>query len=234
MDFDDTDFTLFTDYDDWTNKFWLSTYDASDKRYIQKSYDNLNAAYLGFNNQYNSMTVNDYNPQNNSNRIKVYAGSYTGDIVIKAESDTGQSQMQAKKIDLSARANIRSRTNPVDQLNWTSAEYSFTFFQEYTQITFKVGADISLSKGLYYIDWSKIETGQTSENTSSVHYHHPVRTLVEVVGKVNNKYAFTCETLVADAIKGTSTPYIGISTTNSPFSDVSITFGLQGESDENN
>ena len=34
MDFDDTDFTLFTDYDDWTNKFWLSTYDASDKRYI--------------------------------------------------------------------------------------------------------------------------------------------------------------------------------------------------------
>jgi hypothetical protein len=34
MDFDDTDFTLFTDYDEWTNKFCLSTYDLSSKTYV--------------------------------------------------------------------------------------------------------------------------------------------------------------------------------------------------------
>jgi hypothetical protein len=33
MDFDDVDFTLFTDYDEWTNKFCLMSYDASDKKY---------------------------------------------------------------------------------------------------------------------------------------------------------------------------------------------------------
>ena len=233
MDFDDTDFTLFTDYDDWTNKFWLSTYDASDKKYKQKSYDNLNSAYLGFNNAYDAMTVNEYNPQNNSNRIKVYAGSYTQDIVIKAESDTNQSQMQAQKIVLTASANVRSRTAPSTRIAFTSAEYAFTFFQEYTQINFKVGADINITKGLYYIDWSKVETGQVSSTNSSTHYHHPVRTLVEVVAKVDNKFAFTCETLGTDAIKGTSTPNIGISTTNSPFSDVTILFGLQAGNNAN-
>jgi len=34
MDFDDTDFTLFTDYDEWSSKFCLSTYDLSSKTYV--------------------------------------------------------------------------------------------------------------------------------------------------------------------------------------------------------
>merc|ERR1712038_1574669 len=46
-------------------------------------------------------------------------------------------------------------------------------------------------------------------------------------------YAFTCETLGSNAVKGTSTPDIGISTTNSPFSDVQIAFGLSAGENAN-
>jgi hypothetical protein len=134
--------------------------------------------------------------------------------------------MQAKKIVLEATANSRSRTNPESKLAWTSEAFNYTFFQEYTVITFRVGADKTLSKGLYYINWTKTETGQASSTSPTTHYHHPVRTLVEVVAAVTNKWAFTCETLGSSAIKGTSTPDIGLSTTNSPFSDVQITFAL--------
>jgi len=141
--------------------------------------------------------------------------------------------MQAKKIVLTGTANPRSRTNPESKLAWQSKVYAYTFFQEYTEITFKVGADITLSKGLYYIDWAKEETGQTSTTNATTHYHHPARTLVEVVAKVSNKYAFTCETLGSNAVKGTSTPDIGISTTNSPFSDVQIAFGLSAGENAN-
>lgn len=209
------------------------SYDASDKKYKQKSYDNLNAAYLGFNNQYDLMTVNNYNAQSMANRIKVYAGSYTTDIIIRATSDSSQSQMQAKKIVLTGTANPRSRTNPEAKLAWQSKDFSYTFFQEYTQITFKVGADITLSKGLYWIDWAKVETGQTSTTNATTHYHHPVRTLVEVVGKVANKYSFTTQSLGSNVIKGTSSPALAISTTNSPFADVQISFGLSAGDNAN-
>lgn len=74
------------DYSAWSNKFCLSTHDLSDKNVVQKSYDNLNAAYLGFSYQYDQMTVNSYDPSDMSDRIKVYAGSYTTDISIEADS----------------------------------------------------------------------------------------------------------------------------------------------------
>jgi len=134
--------------------------------------------------------------------------------------------MQAKKIVLEGTANPRSRTNPESKLAWTSEVWAYTFYQEYTQIAFRVGADKTLSKGLYWINWSKTETGQSSSTSPTTHYHHPTRTLVEVVAAVTNKWAFTCETLGSSAIKGTSTPDIGLATTNSPFSDVQITFAL--------
>ena len=134
--------------------------------------------------------------------------------------------MQAKKVVLTGTANPRSRTNPLSNLALTSVEYDFTFFQGYTQITFRIGASSSLSKGLYYIDWATTETGQNSTASTSVLYHHPVRTLVEVVTSGNNSHAFTCSTLGSAAIKGTSTPYLALSTTSSPFSDVSISFSL--------
>lgn len=88
-DFDDVDFTLFTDYDSWTEKFELFTYDASDNAYKSKSYGNLNAAYLGFNYQYDQMTVNGYNPMTMANRITVWAGSYSTDTVIAVTSASG-------------------------------------------------------------------------------------------------------------------------------------------------
>lgn len=89
--------------------------------------------------------------------------------------------MQAKKIVLTPTANPRSRVAPDSKLAFSSEIHAFTFYQEYTAVHFKVGADISLSRGLYYIDWAKEETGQASTNADTTHYHHPARTLVEVV-----------------------------------------------------
>jgi len=87
-DFDVSDTDVMGDYHKWSNKFVLSTHDLSDKNVVQKSYDNLNAAYLGFNHQYDLITVNGYDPSDMSNRVKVYAGSYTTDINIEADSDS--------------------------------------------------------------------------------------------------------------------------------------------------
>jgi len=51
-DFDVSDTDVMGNYSKWSNKFVLSTHDLSDKNVVQKSYDNLNAAYLGFTYQY--------------------------------------------------------------------------------------------------------------------------------------------------------------------------------------
>jgi len=72
-DFDATDSDILgTLYEGWTNKFGLYTFDASDKTYTGRSYGNLNAAYIGFDYEFdNQITVN------GGSRITVWAGSYS-------------------------------------------------------------------------------------------------------------------------------------------------------------
>lgn len=73
-DFDATDVSVFTTlHADWTEKWAVYSYDLSAKTYTARSYGNLNAAYVGFDHQYDEITVN------NGNRITVYAGSYSQD-----------------------------------------------------------------------------------------------------------------------------------------------------------
>lgn len=82
-DYDATDSSLFTLYGSWTEKFTMHTYDLSDKTYTARSYGNLNAAYCGFDYQYDQIEVN------SGNRVTVWAGSYSGDISIKASTNNG-------------------------------------------------------------------------------------------------------------------------------------------------
>jgi len=65
-------------YDYYTQKFELFTHDDSSDTYTGRSYGNLNAAYVGFDYEYDTMAVN------GGSVITVYAGSYTTDIDIIA------------------------------------------------------------------------------------------------------------------------------------------------------
>lgn len=148
-DFDATDTALFGTTGSWTEKFALFTFDVSDKGYTARSYGNLNAGYLGFSYKYDRIEVN------SGNRIKVWAGSYTTNNSIKASTNGGM--MAAEKVTLSPSSNVRSLVNPDTKIAYTSAE-DFVFFSATNEINFRVGADINLSKGIYYIDWSITET----------------------------------------------------------------------------
>lgn len=78
----DMDASTFTVYDTWTHKFALDTFDSNTSRVLNRSYDNLNAAYLGFDHEYSGadqITVAGWDPQAQTGGVTVYAGSYTTD-----------------------------------------------------------------------------------------------------------------------------------------------------------
>jgi len=72
-DFDDTDFDAFTDYNWFTNKWQFFLYDTTSTvlQYELKSYDNLNAAYLGYYQAQTGMNIGSFDPQDKSGRIIV-------------------------------------------------------------------------------------------------------------------------------------------------------------------
>lgn len=222
-DFDKTDTSVWpADYDYWTEKFTIFSYDLSDKTYTGRSYGNLNAAYVGF--QYD----NDNSVVNSGSRVTVWAGSYSTNIAIKAETNSGM--MGSAKVTYSASVNPRSRSNPEAKIQTRSELYNFVMFSEVNEIHFRVGADISLSKGIYYLDWTLTEEGFTNDS----HYHAPAKTMVEVVAKTVNKYSFSIEGFSGGATyKDSTSPAIGVMTTNAPFSDVTVNLALLGGTNEN-
>lgn len=58
--------------------------------------------------------------------------------------------------------------------------------------------------------------------------------MVEVVAKVTNKYQFSVEGFTgSNTYKGTNSPDIAVSISNSPFSDVTVGLALLGGTNEN-
>lgn len=167
-----------------------------------------------------------------SSRIIVHAGSFTANKTITTMGIN--TQMASPKLILTPSTNSRSKTNPDSKIAITSEIHKFTFYQKTTEISFKVGADISLVKGLYYIDWTIEETAQATSVTSK-QYYKPTKTLVEVVAaKTSNQFPFIVNSFSGqDAFKGTRTPNIEIKIDNSPFSDVTVTPSLDGGNNSN-
>lgn len=105
---------------------------------------------------------------------------------------------------------------------------------EVDEIHFRVGANINLGKGLYYIDWSITEESFTFAGVETAnHYHAPAKTMVEVVAKVTGKYSFSVQNLVGNPIKGTNSPSIGVSVSNAPFEGVNLNLALSGGDNAN-
>lgn len=222
-DFDATDSDILgTLYAGWTNKFGLYSFDASDKTYTGRSYGNLNAAYVGFNYEFdNQFTVN------SGNRVTVWAGSYSQDVAITVGGNSGS--LASKKVTLSPSTNSRSRRNPDSNIAFQSLVENYVILSEVDEIHFRVGADINLGKGLYYIDWSITEESFTFAGVETAnHYHAPAKTMVEVVAKVTGKYTFSVQNLVGNPVKGTTSPSIAVSVSNAPFTDVNVNLSLLG------
>jgi hypothetical protein len=125
-----------------------------------------------------------------TDRIMVYAGSQTTDIMISTEGS--DYPMSAKKIVLSYNTLPLVGSN-TQNLTYSSWRHSFMFFQEQLSINFRVGALLNTPKGLYYIDWTIAETRQDTNSGKTAHYYAPVKTLVEVVALVNNTYEFSVD-----------------------------------------
>jgi len=142
--------------------------------------------------------------------------------------------LASQSVTLTATASTRSRKNPDSKLAFQSLTHDFVIKSEVSSINFRVGADISLSKGIYYIEWSISETGHSSSNSDENHYHEPAKTKVEVIS-TSTSYTknFVTEGFGGQTFKGTTSPDIGISVSNSPFSDVTVTLSLVSGTNEN-
>lgn len=224
-DFDATDVDVNgTLYGAWSGKFCIGTYDLSAKGWTNMSYDNLNAAYVGYDYARDQLLVN------NGNRITVYAGSYSSDVAIVGSTNDGA--MQSKSVKLTPSNNPRARNNPGENIKFQSLVHDFLFISGYNAIHFRVGAALNLAKGIYYIDWSITE--EEWDANQGKQYHQPKKTMVEVIAKTNNKYAITVEGFGnGNVYKGTTSPSIGLSITNSPFDDMTVALSLLGGTNEN-
>lgn len=83
--------------------------------------------------------------------------------------------MESGLITLEPSANTRTTVNPGAKLGFLN-NCEMKFKQNESTIYFHVGADITLTKGIYYIDWAITET--STEN----YYTKAKKTKVEVVG----------------------------------------------------
>jgi len=222
-DFDVTDSVLWPLYAYWASKYTFFVYrtSATNLIYTSRSYNNMNAAYANFYDGYRPLLVNGFSPQSKTNRIMVYAGTQTSDVYLTTES-TGK-PMAAKQIVLTPTTN--SRTPDGGKLKYTSASDSWTLFQSFYSIQFRVCAAIDTTKGLYYIDWSNNETKQTGLN--DVQYDIPASTLVEVVGKTSGKYTFGVSTIPNVSTGFTSVP-IKVTISNAPCTDVTVNIAVSG------
>lgn len=97
--------------------------------------------------------------------------------------------MAAKSVKLTPSNNTRVRKNPESNIAYQSSVHNFDFYSEVTAIYFRVGAEINLSKGIYYINWQIEEEGHSSNNNVK-QYHQPAKTKVEVVAKTTGKWTF--------------------------------------------
>ena len=223
QDFDVTDSVLWPLWTYWVSKFTFFVYrtSASSLVYTSRSYPNMNAAYANLYDGYRSLLVNGYNPQSRANRIVVYAGTQSSDVLITTVSTA--LPLAAKTIVLTPVTN--SRTPDGGKLKYTSVQDEWTLFQSYYSIQFRVCAAIDTTKGLYYIDWSNNETKQTGLN--DVQYNIPASTLVEVVGKTAGKYTFGVSTIPNVSTGFTSVP-IKVTISNAPCLDVTVNIAVSG------
>jgi hypothetical protein len=216
-EFELTDDDTFTIYDSWTEKFSIMVYDSVNRAITSRSHLETHDGYLGFFDAGKRLFVNDYSPELKENRIVVFAGSQTEDIYITTESESKPNASKSIQFAYEISSYFPD-SGAADKITLTPDD-DWTLHENLHQISFRLSADIDMTKGLYYIDWEITE--ELHDGVDKNVYQPPVKTLVEVVEKVEGKYEFEVGDIYDQYIDFASIP-IPISVSNSPDSDVTI------------
>ncbi|CAG9328924.1 unnamed protein product [Blepharisma stoltei] len=215
---DMTDYTTFSDYDFWTTRFEVLVYDNTNLSIIGKSYGLLNSAYLGFTRSYYPLSINNYSPMLMTNRVVVYSGSQSSDLVIS----TGSWPCVSQKVVLTPTINAQTLDNGGIKL--TSSIHEFTIYQMVNEINFRVSASSATAAGLYYVDWSTAEVVQDGIENSQ--YVAPYNLLVEVTDGISKMYMISVDTIPMLYIGYTSIP-IKVSIPAAPATDISVSLAFE-------
>jgi hypothetical protein len=156
-------------YDQWTSQFTISIRNGSN--YIAKTYTNMNAAYMGFNNNSYTFSVNNYNPLNYEGTIVLIPGTQSKDIYITTDPAYKSKNALLDPLNINNKA----------LLEFDSSK-SFKIFTGQSSLPFRVSTAIDQEEGLNFITWNLTEN--TLDGSSDI-YTAPVKTRVEVfTGKV--------------------------------------------------
>ena len=216
-EFELTDEDTFTLYDYWTEKFNIIVYDSANRAITSRSHLETHDGYLGFFDAGRHLFVNDYSPQLKENRIVVFAGTQTEDIYITTESESKPNASKSIQFAYEV-SSYYPDAGAADKITVTS-EDDWILSENQHKLSFRLSADINMAKGLYYIDWEITE--ELHDGVDENVYQPPIKTLVEVVEKVEAKYEFEVGEIYDQYIDLASIP-IPISVSNAPNADVTI------------
>jgi hypothetical protein len=173
------------EYDDTsvkTGKFCIS-YNAKDEDVSVISFDNLNGAYFGF----EVVFVNTFKV-NGGETISITPGTYSGifEIVPVNYEDGELSELTGLLTEsVTLTAEVKSYYDFEFNID-LSDEGKYTLDSDNEIAYFWIGADSSTPEGMYYIDWSIVETAYDGEETV---YSTYLRTKLEVSSELSYEVA---------------------------------------------
>ncbi|CAG9328371.1 unnamed protein product [Blepharisma stoltei] len=211
---DNKDTSAFGSFSQWTNRFSVAAIKTTDSTISAKSYDILNAAYLGLNPVATAVAVNSYNPANGNNKIQLTPGTQSQDIQIVVDPSW---PMKSKSLKLTAASN--SNYPDSGNLEFTSVHHGYIVYQMTKTITFRVSAKTGTSQGLYYINWSPSESRQPG--VSSDLYCAPLSVLVEVC--TPSSTITPTVAVIPTLYKSHKSIPIAVTLARSPATDITIT-----------
>ena len=215
MDFDAWDWNVWTVWSYWSSQFKVFVYQKDLKRVTSRAYSSMNAGYLGFMQPLRTISINGYNPQNRANRIVVYPGTQTSDIPITLVNIS--MPLQAKNLQF--QPTISKRTPDNNLLTFTSYQDNWLMVQDEWTIHFRVSADKTLTKGLYYVNW-KVDEGRQPGVEHPV-YDLPPVTLLEVAELTVGVVPFQIAAILPLAIGFSQAP-VKVALANPPDKDVTL------------
>ncbi|CAG9330116.1 unnamed protein product [Blepharisma stoltei] len=165
-------------YSYWSNRFDLYVVDSTNKVLTGRTYGVLNSGYLGYSlSTASSIDVNSYKGSTKANHIQLLPGQQSGDISISVVSGSNNFGLKSQKLVLTAKTNS-NYPDTASNIKFTSFYHSYTAFQLDSEIAFRVSAATGTALGIYYIDWTVVETRQ--DGVANNIYSAPLSVMVEV------------------------------------------------------
>lgn len=217
-DWDTQETDVFGEFSVWTERFEVMLVDITNANVVSKSYGVLHSGYLGLSQSTNPVDIGGYDAKSGEGRLKLTPGVQSGDITINVGS-----WMRSKSLILTPTTNPNYPDG--GNLKYTSAFNDWRVLQGEEQLTFRIAATSSISKGLYYVNWATREVLQPGISTDV--YSAPVSILVEVCEESTTKVLITIAS-IPTLYKGYTSIPIKVSLAQAPASDLIIGLAFSG------